>query len=710
MLNIRKSDIIMAVALMLVLAVLFVPIPTMLLDLLLVFNIAMSVLMMVYIISIKDPIEFSSFPTVLLMVTLMRLAVNVSSTRQILLNAFAGDVIEAFGDFVAGGNYLVGLVIFAIIVIINFKVITKGSGRIAEVAARFTLDAMPGKQMSIDADLNQGIINEQEAIRRREKLVQETDFYGAMDGASKFVSGDATAGLIIIVINILAGFVVGMSQKGMGAGEALSRYTILTIGDGLVSSIPALIISTAAGVLVTRATSNGDLGSELANQLILRPRQLMITGSMVAVAGLVPGLPVVPFVGLGGLVAGFGYFLKGRMPSEEAEEKALPAGQGKKALDSATLAGPSAENKAPAKAPEPTAKAYKNILSLSAMELQIGFGLISLVDRQQGGRLVERISNVRTQIAEEMGIVMPPVNVHDNMALRSNEYRIMIRGIEVARYNVSPGCLLAIDPSGEMAMDGAQPTVDPSFGFKAYWVPENRRSSVEARGFTVVDPSGVITTHIATLVKEHAAELLTRQDVSELIEQVKESHSAVVEELIPNKLEVGAIHRVLQELLKEQVSIRDLPTILETLADHASQTKDTGLLNELSRHSIGGTIVQPYLMPDGSLKAIGLHPDLEELLKKSGTAIGATTNLRMDPAVAREVLDSISTAVDSARMAGAEPVMLASPAVRRLLRQLVQCEMKNVPVLSLSEVPARVNVDIMNMIPAPARMPEMAGV
>lgn len=709
MIKIKKSDIVMATLLMLILAVMFVPIPPMLLDLLLVLNIAVAVLMLVFIISIKDPLEFSSFPTVLLMVTLMRLAVNVSSTRQILLNAFAGDVIEAFGDFVVGGNYLVGLVIFGILVIINFKVITKGSSRVAEVAARFTLDAMPGKQMSIDADLNQGIITEKQAMARRAKLVAETDFYGSMDGASKFVSGDATAGLIIIALNILAGFVVGMTQKGMGASEALTRYTILTIGDGLVSQIPALIISTGAGVLVTRATSNGDLGTELGQQLLFRPRPMMITGSMMIAAGLVPGLPTLPFLSLGITALVFGYVIRNHVPSDD-EDASAPASTMKKALESGAAGGASGQQRLPAKPPEPTAKAYKDILSLSALELQIGFGLISLVDREQGGRLVERISNVRTQIAEEMGFVMPPVNVHDNMALRSNDYRILIRGIEVARYSVIPGFLLAIDPSGELAMDGVQQTVDPSFGFKAYWVSESRRSSVEARGFTVVDPSGVITTHIATLVKQSAHELLARQDVSELIEQVKEAHSAVVEELIPKKLEVGAIHRVLQELLKEQVSIRDLPTILETLADHSTQTKDTGLLNELCRHSIGGTITQPYLMHDGSLKAIGLHPDLEELLKSSGIAMGATTSLRMDPVVAREVLDSIAVAVDHARMAGAEPVMLASPAVRRLLRQLVQCEMKNLPVLSLSEVPARVNVDIVNMIPAPTHTRQMARV
>jgi len=698
MLKIKKSDIVTSMVLLLVLAVMFVPIPTPLLDLLLVVNIATAILMMVYIISIKDPLEFSSFPTVLLMVTLMRLAVNVSSTRKILLDAFAGDVIEAFGDFVAGGNYLVGLVIFSIIVVINFKVITKGSGRIAEVAARFTLDALPGKQMSVDADLNQGIIDEKQAVARREKLVKETDFYGAMDGASKFVSGDAMAGLIIIVINIIAGFAIGMSQKGMGAGEALSRYTILTIGDGLVSQIPALVISTGAGVLVTRATSDGDLGMDVKGQLFCRPRPLIMTGAMLAAAGLVPGLPFFPFMMVGGASAGMGYMIILQKKRETAAKLDAPKGPAGK-LDAGDAAQDAGLVPHPA---EPTAKAYRDILNVAAMELKIGFGLINLVDRGQGGNLIDRIGNVRQQVAEEMGIVVPPVNVQDDMGLSSSEYRLFVRGLEVARYSISPGCLLAIDPSGEAEMDGFHKTEDPSFGFTAYWVPENRRSVAEGRGLTLVDPASVITTHLATIVRAHAAELLSRQDASDLIEQVKEQNKAVVEELIPNKLEVGAVHRVMQELLKEQVSVRDLPAILETLADNAMQTKDVGLLTELCRHALGGTITQPYLSREGTLKAIGLHPDLERILKESGTAIGTTTSLRMDPEVARSVLDSLVVAVGAARDAGSEPVLIASPAVRRLARQLAQCEMKNLPVLSLGEVPEWVDVDIINMIPPPA--------
>ncbi len=706
MLKVRTTDISMSAALLLVLAVMFIPIPTFLVDLLLVINIAVGVLMMVYIISIKDPLEFSSFPTVLLMVTLLRLAVNVSTTRQILLNAFAGDVIESFGAFVVGGNYLVGLVIFAIIVIINFKVITKGSGRIAEVAARFTLDSLPGKQMSIDADLNQGVINEREAVDRRENLTKETDFYGAMDGASKFVSGDASAGLIITALNILAGFGVGVLQKGMTAGEALSRYAILTIGDGLVSQIPALVISTAAGILVTRAASDGDLGEDVCNQLFNRPRPLIMTGAMLMIAGLVPGLPFFPFFMTGALSAGSGYFLHTRDAKEAKKVEAdrqIPAGK----LDAAL---PAPADRAAANKPmEPTVKAYKDALSVSELELKIGFGLISLVDRQQGGHLVDRIGNVRNQLVEELGVVMPRVSVQDDVTLKSNEYRVLLRGLEISRSQVMPGQFLAIDPSGYLSLDDVPETVDPSFGFKAYWVPAVRRSSVESRGFTLVDPGGVVTTHLATLVRQNAAGLLTRQDVSELIEQVKEHSPAVVGELIPNKIEIGTIHRILQELLKERVSIRDLTVVLETLADHAGQTKDVGLLTELSRNALGGTITQGHLAPDGTLKAVGIHPNLEQLLKESGESIGSTTVLRMDPALARQVLDSIGVILAQSREAGIEPVLLTSPPIRRLARQLAQCEFKDLAVLSLGEVPAWVNVDVVNMVPPPVADEQFTG-
>ncbi len=691
--KLRQSDLIMAGALMLVLGVLMIPIPAPLLDILLVLSIGSSILVLIFIIELSDPLEFSSFPSVLLLLTLFRLSLNVATTRQILLNAFGGTVIQAFGDFVIGGNYVVGIVIFCILMVINFMVITKGSGRIAEVSARFTLDAMPGKQMSIDADLNQGLINEQEALARRKKLTKEADFYGAMDGASKFVRGDAVAGLIITLINISAGFAIGMLQKDMTAGEALARYTILTVGDGLVASIPSLIISTAAGILVTRAAADEDLGTEVAQQLFVRPKQLLITGGILSLIALVPGLPFLPFIVLGGSVGGLGWSIarrKGAASPEADEKKGLAAGPGgeARALD---------DKKKPEALPS-SAAGLKNVLAVSPMDLEIGFGLVPLVDRNQGGKLIDRIGMVRTQIAEELGMVLPPVNVRDNVNLKNTEYCIRIRGLEVARGSVRPGSLLAIDPSNEMKLDGYMPVREPAFGFQAYWIPESKRDLVESKGLTVVDCSSVITTHLAAVVKRFAADILTRQDVNDLIEQIKQTHSAVVQELIPNKMTVGNIHRVLQGLLREKVSIRDLAIILETLADNAGRTQDAGLLIELCRRALGGHICREYLMGDGVLKAMGLHPNLETLIRKATHKEGGVA---LSPAMAHEMLESLRSALEGARRRGVEPVLLCSPSIRPQIRQMTQHDFRDTAVISFAEVPDSVQVDMVSMIPAP---------
>ena len=696
----RQVDVMMAACLMLVLAVLLIPIPSPLLDILLVISIGSSILVLIFVIELKDPLEFSSFPSVLLLLTLFRLSLNVATTRQILLNAFGGEVIQSFGDFVVGGNYVVGIVVFCILMVINFMVITKGSGRIAEVSARFTLDAMPGKQMSIDADLNQGLIDEQEALARRKKLTQEADFYGAMDGASKFVRGDAVAGLIITIINITAGFAIGMLQKNMTAVESLARYTILTVGDGLVAAIPSLIISTAAGILVTRAAADDDLGSEVANQLFVRPKQLLITGGILSLIALVPGLPFLPFIMLGGSVSGLGLTLRRKAltapeaPAEGASKEGLPAAAGG---DGKKVGG----KKAPEALPS-TAAALKNVLAVSPMDLEIGFGLVPLVDRNQGGKLIDRIGMVRTQIAEELGIVLPPVNVRDNVNLKNTEYCIRIRGLEVARGSVRPGSLLAIDPSSEVKLEGYLPVREPAFGFQAYWIPEAKRDVVESKGLTVVDCSSVITTHLAAVVKRFAADILTRQDVNDLIEQLKQTHAAVVAELIPNKMSIGSIHRVLQGLLREKVSIRDLAIIAETLADHAGRTQEIPLLVELCRRALGGHICREYQMPDGVLKAIGMHPDLEGLLRKSthkeNVAIGT---LALNPPLAHEILESLRTALDNARRKGIEPVLLASPSVRPQVRQLTQHDFRDTAVISFAEVPDTVQVDMLSMIPLP---------
>jgi flagellar biosynthesis protein FlhA len=691
-------------ALLLILGVLLVPIPTPIIDVLLVLSIGISVLIMMLILDIKKPLDFSAFPSVLLLVTLFRLALNVATTRQILLNAFGGNVIQAFGDFVVGGNYAVGIVIFLILTTINFKVITAGSGRIAEVAARFTLDAMPGKQMSIDADLNQGLIDDKEAMRRRDELRREADFYGAMDGASKFVRGDAVATLIITFINIGAGFFIGVIQKGMTAGDAAARFTILTIGDGLVAQIPALIISTAAGVLVTRAADDENLGVELSRQLFFKPKILMITGGILSVISLLPGLPFLPFILMGGGVGGLSMVLM-----RKEEEKKSGTDEGKGLLEGRAQSGESGRKLADGKKkqevlPSPIAN-MKNVLTVSPMDLEIGFGLVALVDRNQGGKLIERISNVRSQIAEEIGLVLPPVNVRDNVSLKNSEYAIKIRGLEVARGIVRPDSVLAIDPRGDTKLEGYQPVREPAFGFQAYWIPEAKSEMAKSKGLTVVDCSSVVTTHLASVVKQYAADVLTRQDTSDLIDQVKESSPAVVQELIPNKMTVGGVHRVLQGLLRERVSIRDMAVILEALADHAGRTQEIVLLVEFCRRALGGHITRDHLMMDGTLKAIGLHPDLETLLRKASQSEGgAGAPPVLSPALAHEVLESVRMAVDSARKRGVEPVLICSPVVRQAMRMFIQYEMKDTAVLSFAEVPASIQVDILSMIPAPKKV------
>ena len=700
--NMRQADIMMAGALMVVLAVLFFPVPPMMLDLLLSVIIALAVLVMVYAMSITSPLELSAFPSILLLLTLFRLAMNVATTRQILLLGYAGKLIEAFGEFVVGGNYIVGVVIFLILVIINFKVITKGSGRIAEVTARFTLDAMPGKQMSIDADLNQGLIDEKEAVRRRENLRKEADFYGAMDGASKFVQGDAVAGLIITAINIGAGFAIGMTMREMTATESLARYTILTIGDGLVSQIPGLIISTAAGVIVTRAASDDGLGTQLAKQLLVKPKQMMITGGILAAIALVPGLPALPFLALSAAVGGVGYAMRNKTPGEAAA--ALGGAKARGALKGKGAAGGKEEEagKEGAKPSLPPGSDYSSVTSVSPMDLEIGFGLIPLVDRQQGGRRIERISNVRMQIAEELGIMLPPVNVRDNVELRNTEYLIKIRGLDMARDFVHPGSLMAIDPSGELKMEGFRSAKEPAFGFSAYWIPEGKRELAESRGFTVVDCASVVTTHLASVVKRHAADILTRQDVSNMIDQVKQHNPAVVQELIPAKMNIGSIHRVLQGLLRERVSIRDMVIILETLADHSGKTQETALLAELCRRALGGHIARTYLMPDGRLKAIGLHPRLEEMIRqqsrKDSVAFGP---LVMDPSVAQQVLGKVKERIEEAKNSGMEPVLVCSPSIRPQVRQLIQHDFPDTAVISFAEIPDQTPVDMLNLIPVP---------
>ncbi len=690
----RQTDVYMAIALVLILAVLLVPVAPVLLDGLLALSIGLGLLVLLLTTQVRDPLHFSAFPSLLLMLTLFRLALNVATTRQILLNAYAGRIIQAFGQFVVGGNHIVGAVIFLILTTINFVVITRGAQRIAEVAARFTLDSMPGKQMSIDADLNAGLIDEKTAMRRREELNLEADFFGAMDGASRFVRGDAIAGLVITVINVVGGFGIGVGQRGMTSADALSTYTLLTIGDGLVAQIPALVISTAAAMLVTRAASNETLGGEVERQVFLRADPLMLTGGILCAMALAPGLPTLPFLTLGGAVAGTGYWL--RRSGRDRPFEGTPC---------ATGAAPAEAGEKPRPASMLLPRSVTSIPPVSPLDLEIGFGLVPLVDARQGGRLIERIGHIRTQLAEELGFLLPAVNVRDNIRLKNTDYAILIRGIEVARGSVRPGLWLAIRPRGAPPLEGHVAVKEPAFGCEAYWIPADQRDAAERKGLTVVDAATAITTHLAEVAKQHAADLLTRQNVSDMLEALKESHAAVIQELLPNRLSIGVIHRVLQRLLRERVSIRDLPSLLECLADQASRTQDPGMLAEFCRKALGAQLTAGYVADDGSLAAVGLHPDTEAELKK---AIRREANelgtLLLEPAAARRLLTAVREAVERARERHPNPLLLCGPLVRSHLRQLIEHELPSTPVFSFAEVPETVTVNLLEIVQVPHRL------
>lgn len=682
----RHSDLMVAGAMIMTLSVLILPIPTPLLDIMLVLSIAMGALVLFITLQLKDALQLSSFPSLLLLLTLFRLALNVATTRQILLTGFAGNVIQSFGDFVVGGNYVVGVVVFLILVLVNFMVITKGAGRIAEVAARFTLDAMPGKQMSIDADLNAGLIDEATALKRREGLASEADFYGAMDGASKFVRGDAVAGLVITAINIIGGFAIGMTQQGMSALDALQTYTILTVGDGLVSQIPALVISTAAGMLVTRAASDQSLGEDIKAQLFLYPKPLYATGGMLGAMALVPGLPLVPFMAMAAVMGGLGYTLRHSVAAGAASAgatpvkgKALPGGEAK-----ALPGGRTAE-----------------IPDVSVMDVEIGFGLVPLVDRGQGGTLLDRVTAIRQQIAEELGVVLPPVNVHDNSQLRNNEYAFRIRGLEVARGMLQIGNWLAVDATGCIKFNAGAAVQEPTFGFNAWWVTPAQREQAQAQGLTVVDAAGVLSTHLTETVRRYAADLLGRQDVSDMVDRAKQKHAALVQELIPGRLTVGVVHRVLQNLLRERVSVRDFPMILESLSDHAAKTQDPVLLGELCRRALGGHITVPYLEAGSRLAAIALHPELEIAVKNSvHRENGDLGVLALPPDQVQSILQNVKSMLAAAHKKGRHPVIVTLPALRRHIRRLIEAQERDLAVLSFAEIPDTVDIDIIGLIKA----------
>ncbi|MCK5009710.1 MAG: flagellar biosynthesis protein FlhA, partial [Deltaproteobacteria bacterium] len=649
----RNSDVMMAVGMVGILVIMIIPIPTICMDIFLSFNITLSVVVLLVAMYTLKPLDFSVFPSLLLVATLFRLSLNVASTRLILLHGnegitAAGQVIKAFGSFVVGGNYVVGLVVFLILVIINFVVITKGATRIAEVAARFTLDAMPGKQMSIDADLNAGIITDAEARMRRSDISREADFYGAMDGASKFVRGDAIAGIVITLVNILGGLIIGVLQQGMSLSAAAQNYTLLTIGDGLVSQIPALVVSTAAGIVVTRAASEAHLGNEMIDQLTKHPRAITIASAVIVFFGFVPGLPTLPFIMLGSLAGGVAYttFKSKRAVMTKREEEREEGKKGK------------------------GVEQVEALLPLDLLELEVGYGLIPLVDTEQGGELLERVKSIRRQLALDMGVIVPPMHIRDNLQLKPNQYSIIIKGVEIAGGELMPGYCLAMNPGDVKAEIEGIPTKEPAFGIPALWVGEKDKEKAQIAGYTVVDLSTVIATHISEVLKIHAYELLGRQEVQALVDNLAIERPKVIEELIPNLLSLGAIQKVLQNLLREQVSIRDLLTIVETLADYAPITKNTDILTEYVRQRLARSISKQYETPEGEIALVTLDGEIEELVSNAVQHTEHESYLSLEPAVAQKILSQINGAVEKFTSMNYQPIVLCTPGVRPHLKKL----------------------------------------
>ncbi len=666
-----------AFAIVLILTVMVIPLPAWLLDILIAVSISVSILVLLATVYMRRPLEFSAFPSLLLMLTLFRLSLNVASTRRILLygnkgTAAAGHIIEAFGQFVVGGNYVVGFVIFLILVIINFVVITKGAQRIAEVAARFTLDAMPGKQMAIDADLNAGLIDEAEARRRREEIQREADFYGAMDGASKFVRGDAIAGLIITCINIIGGLVIGVLQHGMPLAEAAKTYTILTIGDGLVSQIPALIISTAAGILVSRAASESNMGKDLLNQLTSYPRALFLASGILFFAGFVPGFPFVPFFVLSALLALMGY-LGVRKPEVEEVEK----------------------REEEEETPESDIERIKTSLQIDPIELELGYNLIPLVEK---GDLISRIRAMRRQIAQEYGFIVPPVRVRDNLALEPNKYRILLYGTEVAEGEVYVDMYLVIPSAGkELDIEGI-PTKEPAFGIPAVWVSEENKEKAVVEGHAVVDAGTVIITHLSEIIKSHAHELLGRDELNDLLDALAKNYPKLVEDLVPNVVPHALLQKVLQNLLREGVSIRNLKKILETVAEYAGRVEDPELITEFVRQALGRQIVKQIMGASEVLPIVTIDPKLEKELLESLQKTDKGSFLMLSQEKMQELGTKITQALEPALQQGLQPAIVVSYELRPAFRKFIERVLPRVPVLSNLEIPSDVKVQVVGVI------------
>ena len=673
----RYSDVLIAVAIVTIVIMMIIPLPTVILDILICLNITIALLVVMSAIYNVEALDLSVFPSLLLITTLFRLALNISSTRLILLNGYAGEVITAFGNFVVGGNPVVGFIVFVILVIVNFIVITKGSERVAEVSARFTLDAMPGKQMAIDADLNQGAITDAEAKRRREKVQRESDFFGAMDGASKFVKGDAIAAIVIMLINIGGGFVIGMLQRDMSAAQALQTYTLLTVGEGLVAQIPALLISTATGIIVTRSAAEGNLGGDLVKQLFRNARIFMILTGVLLFLAIMPGLPGIPFTVLAAICGLIAWNLRrGQAVEQEVQQ---------------------VEQKAKAKKEATTPENIVSLLQVDPMELEIGYSLIPLVDTGQGGDLLDRIVMIRRQCALELGLVVPTIRIRDNIQIKPNAYIIKLKGIEVARGELMLDHYLAMNSGTVFEEVPGIETTEPAFGLPALWISENEREQAELNGYTVVDAVSVLATHLTEIIKQHAAEILGRQETQNLLDNLHKSNGALVDEVVPNLLSVGEVQKVLANLLSERISIRDMSTILEVLADYGTATKDTDILTEYVRHAMARHITQQNVQ-NGVLPCITLDPAIENKIAGSVQRTEHGSYVSLDPDSMQKLLVALQEELKKLTNQGYQPIVLTSPTVRPYFRNLVERSIPGLIVLSHAEIEQNVEIQILGVV------------
>ncbi len=676
---VKSSSAMMAMAVIAILMVMIIPIPTFLLDIFLSFSITFSIIILLMSMYVLKPLQFSVFPSVLLMVTLLRLSLNVASTRLILLHgnegtAAAGQVIKSFGTFVVGGNYVVGLIVFMVLVLINFVVITKGATRVAEVAARFTLDAMPGKQMSIDADLNAGLITDNEARRRRSEIEQEANFYGSMDGASKFVRGDAVAGIIIVFVNIIGGLIIGVLQKGMAVADAARNYTLLTVGDGLVTQVPALIVSTAAGILVTRSAASADLGEEVKQQLFMQPRVIATASIMIFIFAMIPGMPKASFFIVAAIVAFLAFRIVNTInkakEQEKNEQEAQPA----------------------------AVEAVDTIAPLDALGLEVGYGLIPLVDSAQGGELLHRIKALRRQLAAEMGFIIPAIHIRDNLKLKPDEYNVLLKGTEIARGNIMMGHHLVISADEkDMKIKGIH-AKEPAFGLPAMWIAERDKDSAQSKGYVVVDPATVMTTHLTELIKSYADEILGRNEVQALLDNLEEQYPKMVKEIIPKIVPVTVVHRVLQRLLRERISIRDLMTIVETIGEYASVTKNADILTGYVRQNLGRSITKQYQDKDGNITVMLMSPDVEDKISHSISHTDYESFVMPDPNIVKKLVTSLQRLVNAFTTSGLQPIILCSPNTRIHFRKILEKFYPSIVILSHNEISREANVKSLGMV------------